>query len=314
MLRKDGQTMDRVLHQLSSCFETVDTAVVERQEIRLLRKRHDGEPVLSASEVVARTIIMYERGDQIKKLRGITNAIWGRTYEVKQVEVVPFVFEIVALRRVVCNCFGDRLPDGSSWIHWRGARAVSRRDFRDRYVIKDTECDRIYFNPSVSESFHKPSLVCLFRRSKMSAEPVSVSVRPSAAPGLSEPTATITGAVQEEVAEKAPARADKPNHGFRFWAIVAALAFTALLSALEGTIITSALPIITRDLGGGNSFIWVPNGYFLATIVMLPLMAQASELFGRHWLTLISVAVFTLGSEICGGASNQAMLIGGRVV
>lgn len=107
---------------------------------------------------------------------------------------------------------------------------------------------------------------------------------------------------------------EKPNHGFRFWVIVGALAFTALISSLEGTIITSALLIITQDLGGGNGFIWVLNGYFLATIVMLPLMAQASNLFGRRWLMLKLVTVFILGSGICGRATSQAMLIGGRVV
>lgn len=108
--------------------------------------------------------------------------------------------------------------------------------------------------------------------------------------------------------------ASKPKRPWQFWAIIISLAFTALCSSLEGTIITSALPTITRDLNGGESFIWIPNAYFLATIVMLPLMAQASNLFGRRWLTLISVALFTLGSGICGGAISQAMLIGGRVV
>ncbi|KAK9415790.1 putative General substrate transporter [Seiridium unicorne] len=116
---------------------------------------------------------------------------------------------------------------------------------------------------------------------------------------------------QDKPAEEPPA---KTTHSFRFWAIVAALSFTALCSAIEGTIITSALPTITRDLGGGSSFIWVPNAYFLATIVMLPLMAQASNVFGRRILTLGAVALFTLGSGICGGANSQAMLIGGRVV
>ncbi|KAK6082342.1 major facilitator superfamily transporter [Seiridium cupressi] len=116
---------------------------------------------------------------------------------------------------------------------------------------------------------------------------------------------------QDKPAEEPPA---KTTHSFRFWAIVAALSFTALCSAIEGTIITSALPTVTRDLGGGSSFIWVPNAYFLATIVMLPLMAQASNVFGRRILTLGAVVLFTLGSGICGGANSQAMLIGGRVV
>ncbi len=108
--------------------------------------------------------------------------------------------------------------------------------------------------------------------------------------------------------------APSTGHSLRFWSIVASLAFTALCSSIEGTIITSALPTITAELGGGSSFIWVPNGYFLATMVMLPLMAQAANVFGRRWLTLISVALFTLGSGICGGANSPAMLIGGRVV
>ncbi|KAI1845894.1 hypothetical protein JX266_007981 [Neoarthrinium moseri] len=104
------------------------------------------------------------------------------------------------------------------------------------------------------------------------------------------------------------------RHSTRFWAVVCSLSFTALCSSIEGTIITSALPTITKDLGGGNDFLWVPNGYFLATIVMLPLMAQASNVFGRRWLTLMAVALFTLGSGICGGAYSQAMLVGGRVI
>lgn len=104
------------------------------------------------------------------------------------------------------------------------------------------------------------------------------------------------------------------SRSLRFWSSMASLAFTALCSSIEGTIITSALPTIMADLGGGSSFIWVPNGYFLATMVMLPLMAQAANVFGRRWLTLISVAMFTLGSGICGGANSPAMLVGGRVV
>ena len=37
-----------------------------------------------------------------------------------------------------------------------------------------------------------------------------------------------------------------------------------------------------------------------------------ADIFGRRWLTLFIVAMFTLGSGICGGATNGAMLIAGR--
>ncbi|KAL2159570.1 hypothetical protein VTH06DRAFT_2139 [Thermothelomyces fergusii] len=134
---------------------------------------------------------------------------------------------------------------------------------------------------------------------------------PGAGTGSAE--SSNNSAVDKEAKQGDEAGA-KARHSVRFWGIVASLAFTALCSSIEGTIITSALPTISAELGGDSSFIWVPNGYFLATMVMLPLMAQAANLFGRRWLTLISVAMFTLGSGICGGANSPAMLIGGRVV
>jgi MFS family permease len=101
---------------------------------------------------------------------------------------------------------------------------------------------------------------------------------------------------------------------WRFWAIIVSLMVTGLVSALEGTIITSALPIITEALGGGNAYIWVPNAYLLASVAVLPLFAQASNIFGRRFLLLGAVAIFTLGSGLCGGASSMSMLIVARTI
>lgn len=44
------------------------------------------------------------------------------------------------------------------------------------------------------------------------------------------------------------------------------------------------------------------------------MFGQLANIFGRRWLTLAIVALFTLGSGICGGATNGAMLIAGRAV
>jgi MFS family permease len=101
---------------------------------------------------------------------------------------------------------------------------------------------------------------------------------------------------------------------WRFWAIIVSLMVTGLVSALEGTIITSALPTITEALGGGNAYIWVPNAYLLASVAVLPLFAQASNIFGRRFLLLGAVAIFTLGSGLCGGASSMSMLIVARTI
>ncbi|KAH8129268.1 MFS general substrate transporter [Trichoderma asperelloides] len=101
---------------------------------------------------------------------------------------------------------------------------------------------------------------------------------------------------------------------WRFWTIILALSITGLVSAIEGTIITSALPTITNALGGGDSYIWVPNAYLLAQVAILPLAGQASNIFGRRNLLLGAVALFTLGGGLSGGASSMEMLITARTI
>jgi MFS family permease len=119
----------------------------------------------------------------------------------------------------------------------------------------------------------------------------------------------------EDAASAAVAAQDKPTmRTWRFWAIIASLMITGLMSALEGTIITSALPTITEALGGGNAYIWVPNAFLLSSVAVIPLFAGASNIFGRRNLLLGAVAIFTLGSGLCGGASSMKMLIAARTV
>ena len=45
-----------------------------------------------------------------------------------------------------------------------------------------------------------------------------------------------------------------------------------------------------------------------------PLFGQLANIWGRRWVTFVIVSLFTLGSGICGGATNGAMLIAGRAV
>ena len=68
----------------------------------------------------------------------------------------------------------------------------------------------------------------------------------------------------EQSGEKAPRSTPQ---SFGFYAIILALCLTRLLTALEATITSTALPIITAVLGGGDLFIWVINGYYLTMFV-----------------------------------------------
>jgi hypothetical protein len=114
-----------------------------------------------------------------------------------------------------------------------------------------------------------------------------------------------------ESVEKPPPQGPR---GWRFWAIFPPLCLTVLLSALESTVVSTALPSITADLQAGHLYVWFVNGYFLTMTVSQPFYGQFAQLFGRRGLMISSVALFALGSGIGGGAVNAAMLIAGRLI
>ncbi|KAL2848896.1 DNA repair protein RAD50 [Aspergillus pseudoustus] len=104
------------------------------------------------------------------------------------------------------------------------------------------------------------------------------------------------------------------KRGFQFWAIIFALCVTGLLGALENTVVATSLPTIVRALDIGDNYVWITNAFFLTSAAVQPLFGQVANIFGRRWLTLFIVAIFTLGSGICGGATSENMLIIGRAV
>ncbi|KAF2182987.1 DNA repair protein RAD50 [Zopfia rhizophila CBS 207.26] len=85
---------------------------------------------------------------------------------------------------------------------------------------------------------------------------------------------------------------------------------------IEGTKdrVTTSLPVIVERLHLGENYIWVTNVFFLTSAAVQPLFGQLANIFGRRWLTLVIVALFTLGSGICGAAGNAATIIAGRAI
>lgn len=88
----------------------------------------------------------------------------------------------------------------------------------------------------------------------------------------SKETAVDQGDGAGDEKEPQPAATKK---SIRFFAIIAALAFSGLLTSLEATITSTALPTITANLGGADLYIWIVNGFYLTQYVqrsaLLPL-------------------------------------------
>ncbi|KAL0931104.1 major facilitator superfamily transporter [Colletotrichum truncatum] len=108
-----------------------------------------------------------------------------------------------------------------------------------------------------------------------------------------------------------------PSHGLRvrlsFWGAILSLCFTSLLGSFEN-VITTSMSYMVRELKIGSNYVWITNGFFVASAAIQPLLGQLADVFGRRRLTLVIVATHTLGSGICGGAKNAAMLFAGRAI
>ncbi|MBR7971630.1 MFS transporter [Burkholderia vietnamiensis] len=91
--------------------------------------------------------------------------------------------------------------------------------------------------------------------------------------------------------------------------IVAALLLVMLLSALDQTIVSTALPTIVGELGGLDRLSWVVTAYLLSSTVVLPLYGKLGDLYGRKVVLQAAIALFLAGSALCGIAQDMPQLI-----
>ncbi|TDZ13668.1 Efflux pump FUS6 [Colletotrichum orbiculare MAFF 240422] len=130
--------------------------------------------------------------------------------------------------------------------------------------------------------------------------------------GDSETTGDTHSTQPVETTEEPPAHGWRPR--LSFWAVIMTLCFTSLLGSFENAVVTTSMSYMIKGLGIGGNYVWITNGFFVASAAVQPLFGQLADVFGRRRLTLVIVATHTLGSGICGGAKNAAMLLAGRAI
>jgi EmrB/QacA subfamily drug resistance transporter len=92
------------------------------------------------------------------------------------------------------------------------------------------------------------------------------------------------------------------------------LQLVMVLSSMDGTIVATALPSITRDVGGFSRVTWVITSYLLAQVTFMPLWGKLGDLHGRKKILLAAVVVFLVGSVACGAAQTMDQLLVARFV
>lgn len=96
--------------------------------------------------------------------------------------------------------------------------------------------------------------------------------------------------------------------------VTIAIFLTTFMTAIEGTIVSTAMPTIVSDLNGLEIMNWVVSTFLLMTAVSTPIYGKLADSIGRKPVFLFGIVVFVVGSALCGIAQNMVELILFRVI
>ncbi|GHG70246.1 MFS transporter [Comamonas sp. JC664] len=93
-----------------------------------------------------------------------------------------------------------------------------------------------------------------------------------------------------------------------------AVLLALVVSAFEGTVVTSAMPTITRELGGQHLYSWVFSAFLFASTVGVLISGKLADRLGRKPVFFAGMGLFLVGSALCGLAQSVPGLIAFRVL
>ncbi|KAL6835515.1 MFS general substrate transporter [Trichoderma camerunense] len=127
--------------------------------------------------------------------------------------------------------------------------------------------------------------------------------------------ASPSAATNTEEEEAQDGRAHEQKKSFKFKVTVFMLCLTSVSVAMDSVIVAATLAAITSSLKGNSlEAFWVGTSYLLAQTVAVPIYGSISDIFGRKWVMVFAIAVFLLGSILCGCAQTMNWLVAARVV
>src|SRR5678816_3436474 len=122
---------------------------------------------------------------------------------------------------------------------------------------------------------------------------------------------TTTIAAEPESDATAAAAAEVPAGGKlidrRY--VTAAMMLVMVLSSMEMTITSTAMPTIIGDLHGLEHYAWVASVYLLACTVSMPLYGRLADVLGRKKVVLFAIGLFCVASVLASLSKTMGQLI-----
>ncbi|MGA8008818.1 MAG: MFS transporter [Thiomonas sp.] len=93
-----------------------------------------------------------------------------------------------------------------------------------------------------------------------------------------------------------------------------AVSLPIFLAAVDQTLLATATPAISRDLGDFRDSAWIAVGYLLASTIMAPLYGRFGDRYGRRDALVAALGLFSLGSLACAASQGMWWLIAARLM
>ncbi|OMQ14527.1 MFS transporter, partial [Modestobacter sp. VKM Ac-2676] len=90
--------------------------------------------------------------------------------------------------------------------------------------------------------------------------------------------------------------------------IMGGLLLGMFLAALDQTVVSTAIRTIADDLDGYDLQAWATTAFLITSTIATPLYGKLSDMYGRRPFYLFAIAVFIVGSALCGLADTMYQL------
>lgn len=97
-------------------------------------------------------------------------------------------------------------------------------------------------------------------------------------------------------------------------AATAAVILALIVAALEGTVVTTAMPTIAKELGGLAWYPWVFASYLVASAVSVLVCGKLADAIGRRPVFAFGTLGFVLGSILAGSSPSITFLVAARAI
>lgn len=96
--------------------------------------------------------------------------------------------------------------------------------------------------------------------------------------------------------------------------ILVGLLLGMFLAALDQTVVSTAIRTIADDLQGYDLQAWATTAFLITSTIATPLYGKLSDIYGRRGFYLFAIAVFVVGSMLCGLANSMYELAAFRAI